>query len=308
LSAISVSLWAGAGHETVADVVAAVQRASDAGARGIWLPQTLSLDALTALALAAQAVPGINIGTAVVPIQGRHPIPLAQQALTVAQVAGPGRLTLGIGVTHPAVSEGFFGIPYRQVVDLCREQLQALQGLLGPEHRCDLAGDHITARGSVMIDAPTPSLVVAALGPRMLELAGSYADGTVTWMTGPKTLAEKIVPVITAAAASAGRASPRVIAGLPVCVTDGIPAARDLVRPRIEGAARFPSYRRMLGDEGLADLADLAIIGDADVGARSHPGVGCGGCDGADGRCVRLAGRTRGDSRPAPCYLSEIVA
>jgi 5,10-methylenetetrahydromethanopterin reductase len=168
-------------------------------------------------------------------------------------------------VTHPPISEGFFGIPYQQVVDLCRDQLQALQGLLGPEHRCDLEGDYITARGSVMIEAPTPSLVVAALGPRMLELAGSYADGTVTWMTGPKTLAEKIVPAITAAAASAGRSSPRVIAGLPVCVTDAIPAARDLVRPRIEGAARFPSYRRMLGDEGLADLPDLAIIGDPDL-------------------------------------------
>lgn len=265
MSAIEVSLWAGASHGTVAEVVAAVQRASDSGARGVWLPQTLSLDALTALALAAQAVPGIKIGTAVVPIQGRHPIPLAQQAFTVAQVAGPGRLTLGIGVTHAPISEGFFGIPYREVVDLCREQLQALQGLLGPERRCDVEGAYITARGSLMIEAPTPSLVVAALGPRMLELAGRHADGTVTWMTGPKTLAEKIVPAITAAAASAGRSAPRVIAGLPVCVTDGIPAARDRVRPRIEGAARFPSYRRMLGEEGLSDLAELAIIGDADV-------------------------------------------
>lgn len=261
---IEVSLWAGAGNGTVADVVAAVQRASDVGARGVWLPQTLSVDALTALAVAAHAVPDINIGTAVVPIQGRHPIPLAQQALTVAQVAGPGRLTLGIGVTHPPISEGFYGIPYSQVVDLCREHLQALTGLLGPQHRSDHAGTHITARGSLMIEAPIPSLVVAALGPRMLELAGSYSDGTVTWMTGPTTLREKIVPTITAAAERAGRPAPRVIAGLPVCVTDDLPAARELVRPRIEGAARFPSYRRMLGGEGLDDLADLAIIGDAD--------------------------------------------
>ncbi len=264
-AAIKISLWAGAGHGTVAEVVTAVQSASDAGVHGLWLPQTLSVDALTALAVAAHIVPDINIGTAVVPIQGRHPIPLAQQALTVAQIAGPGRLTLGIGVTHPPISEGFYGIPYQQVVDLCREELQALGGLLGPTHRSDHVGAHLTARGSVMIDAPTPSLVLAALGPHMLEIAGAYADGTVTWMTGPKTLGEKIVPTIKAAAERAGRPSPRVIAGLPVCVTEEIPAARDLIRPRVEGAAGFPSYRRMLGGEGLADLADLAIIGDADL-------------------------------------------
>ena len=208
---IAVSLWAGAGNATVADVVAAVQRASDDGFTGIWLPQTLTIDALTALAVAAHVVPDIRIGTAVVPIQGRHPIPLAQQAMSVAQVAGPGRFTLGIGVTHPPVSEGFYGIPYRDVVGLCREELQALDGLLGPEHRCDLTGTHLTARGSLMVEAPTSSVVVAALGPRMLDLAGAHSDGTVTWMTGPKTLAETIVPTITAAAAAAGRPSPRVV-------------------------------------------------------------------------------------------------
>lgn len=261
---IVVSLWAGSDNRTVADVVAAVQRASDAGVQGVWLPQTLTVDALTALAVAAHVVPGINLGTAVVPIQGRHPIPLAQQALTVAQVAGPGRFTLGLGVTHPPISEGFYGIAYRDVIDLCREELQALSGLLGPKHRSDHTGAHLTARGSLMMDAPTPSMVVAALGPRMLELAGTYADGTVTWMTGRKTLAETIVPTIAAAAERAGRPSPRVIAGLPVCVTLDIGAARDVIRPRIEGAAGFPSYRRMLAGEGLADLADLALIGDAD--------------------------------------------
>jgi 5,10-methylenetetrahydromethanopterin reductase len=264
-AAITVSLWAGAGHGTVADVVAAVQRAADAGFHGIWLPQTLSVDALTALAVAAQVVPRINVGTAVVPIQGRHPIPLAQQALTVAQIAGPGRLTLGVGVTHRPLSEGFYGIAYEQVVELCREELEALRGLLDPGHRSDLSGTYLTARGSLTVEAPTPSLVLAALGPRMLDLAGTYADGTVTWMTGPKTLREKIVPTIKAAAARAGRPSPRVIAGLPVCVTNEVSAARDAVRPRIEGAAGFASYRRMLAGERLAELPDLAIIGTADL-------------------------------------------
>jgi 5,10-methylenetetrahydromethanopterin reductase len=261
---IAISLWAGAGHRTVAELVTAVEDAAAAGWRGIWVPQTLTFDTLTALAVAAQAVADIKLGTAVVPIQGRHPIPLAQQALTVAQVAGD-RFTLGIGVTHRMLSEGFYGIPYEHVVDLCREELQALNGLLGPSHRSDHVGQYLTSRGGLMLEAPTPELVVAALGPRMLELAGSLSDGTVTWMTGPNSLREQIVPTIRAAAERAGRPSPRVIAGLPVCVTADVEAARETVRPRLEGAARLPSYRRMLEREGLDDLADLAIVGDADL-------------------------------------------
>ncbi len=261
---MAISAWAGSDLKSVEDVVISVKAAADAGFDTVWLPQTLSVDALTALAVAAHAVSGIRIGTAVVPIQGRHPIPLAQQALTVAQVAGPGRFTLGIGVTHPLVSEGWYGIPYRQVVDLCREELEALGGLLGADRRSAVEGTHLTARTSLMIEGPAPSLVVAALGPRMLELAGTLADGTVTWMTGPATLRTKVGPVIREAAARAGRPEPRVVAGLPVSVTDDPAAARDRIRPRIEGAGRMPSYRRQLALEGLDDLADLALIGDAD--------------------------------------------
>src|SRR5579872_2641840 len=113
---MTISAWAGSDRKSVEDVVTSVRAAADAGFESVWLPQTLTVDALTALAVAAQVVTGIGIGTAVVPIQGRHPIPLAQQALTVADVAGPGRFTLGIGVTHPAVSEGWYGIPYSTVV------------------------------------------------------------------------------------------------------------------------------------------------------------------------------------------------
>jgi F420-dependent oxidoreductase-like protein len=261
---MAISAWAGSDLKSVEDVVTAAKAAADAGFDTVWLPQTLSVDALTALAVAAQVVSGIRMGTAVVPIQGRHPIPLAQQALTVAQVAGPGRFTLGIGVTHPLVSEGWYGIPYRQVVELCREELEALVGLLGPDRQSAVEGAQLISRAGLTIEGPAPSLVVAALGPRMLELAGTLADGTVTWMTGPATLRAKVVPVLREAAARAGRPEPRVIAGLPVSVTDDPAAARDRIRPRIEGAGQMPSYRRQLSLEGLEDLADLALIGDAD--------------------------------------------
>ena len=248
---VVISKWAGAGHRSAADVVAAARQARDEGFNTLWLPQTLTFDAMTALAVAAAAVPDVNLGTAVVPIQGRHPIPLAQQALTVADVAGPGRFTLGIGVTHAPLSEGFYGIPYADVVDLCREELDALDGLLSADRTTSVEGRHLTARGRLMVDTPAPEVLLAALGPKMLELAGTRTDGTVTWMTGPHTLATQVVPAIREAAAAAGRPNPRVVAGLPVCVTHDPAAARDLVRPRIEGAGEMASYRRLLAAEGL---------------------------------------------------------
>jgi 5,10-methylenetetrahydromethanopterin reductase len=264
-----ISAWAGANLGSVADVTGAVRAAAEAGFDGVWVPQTLSVDALTALAVAASTVPTISIGTAVVPIQGRHPVPLAQQALTVADAAGAGRFTLGVGVTHAVVSEAFYGFPYREAVSLCGEEMEALAGLIGPDRRADLDGQLLTTHATLNLAGPPPGLVVAALGPRMLELAGSLSDGTVTWMTGPLTLRKTVVPTITAASGRAGRGAPRVIAGLPVCVTANPGAARQAVRPRIEGAARMPSYRRQLTAEGLEDLADLAVIGDAEtVAAR----------------------------------------
>jgi 5,10-methylenetetrahydromethanopterin reductase len=260
---LAVSAWAGAGLGTVEAVTGAVAAAAEAGFDGVWVPQTMTVDALTALAVAASTVPTIALGTAVVPIQGRHPVPLAQQAVTVADAAGPGRFTLGVGVTHAIVSETFYGFPYRDAVSLCREELEALAGLLGPERHADLVGRHLTTHATLGSVGTPPSLVVAALGPKMLDLAGSLSDGTVTWMTGPVTLRETVVPAITAAASRSGRGAPRVIAGLPVCVTDNPGAARDAVRPRIEAAGRMPSYRRQLEAEGLEDVADLAIVGDA---------------------------------------------
>ena len=161
------------------------------------------------------------------------------------------------------VSEGFYGFPYRDSVDLCTEELEALQGLLGAGRKADLTGRFLTARAPLMMAGPAPEVVLAAMGPKMLALAGRLTDGTVTWMTGPATLRTQIVPALSEAASAADRPAPRVIAGLPVCVTADATAARDAVRPRIEGASKMPSYRRQLAAEGLDDLAGLAIVGSA---------------------------------------------
>lgn len=274
---IGLSVWGGSDTATVDDVVTRVRTAASEGFPSIWFPQTAGLDALTALAVAAVSVPTIRLGTAVVPIQGRHPIPLAQQALTVADAAGPGRFTLGVGVTHAVVSEGWYGVPYRDVVTLFGEELEALDGLLSTRRQAEVEGAHLTARLKLSVPVAPPGLVVAALGPKMLRLAGRLSDGTVTWMTGPKTLATQVVPQITAAAAEAGRPAPRVIAGLPICVTGSREEARDRIRPILAGSARMPSYGRQLAAEGLDDPVDLAYIGDeAEVAGRlaSLEGIG----------------------------------
>lgn len=259
---IDIGLWAGADIASVRTLVERTRAAADDGFRTIWVPQTTTIDALSALAVAAHAVPNIKIGTAVVPIQGRHPIPLAQQALTVADAAGSDRFTLGVGVTHAMVSEGWYGIPYRGIVDLCDEQMQALSKLLSTERKVDLTGERLTARMTIPMGVNPPGLLLAALGPRMLEIAGRYADGTITWMTGRRTIGDKVVPALRAAAERAGRSAPRVVVGLHVVVTDDPAGARERLTPAMTGAAQMPSYKRMVAEEGVDHPTDIALVGD----------------------------------------------
>jgi 5,10-methylenetetrahydromethanopterin reductase len=245
----------------------AVERARAVHAAGFttyWLPQVTGLDALVALAVVAREVPDNRLATAVVPIQGRHPLPLALAALTVAQAAGPGRFTLGLGVTHPSVSQGWFGVAYRGIVDACAETLAALNGLFSAQRRADLDGEHVSIHASTALTADAPGIVLAALGPRMVELAGRAGDGTLTWMTGPKGVA-RIAPRLRAAAAAAGRPEPRVAVGIPVCVTDDVAGARERLAPMMERSATMPSYRRQIELEEVASAVDLVVLGDEDA-------------------------------------------
>ena len=239
--------------------------AAEAGFDTVWFPQVLGLDALTALAVVAREVPDVHLGTAVVPIQGRHPLPLAFQALTVASAAGPGRFTFGSGVTHKGMSEGFFGVPYTGIVDVCAEVLTALDGLLGPDRKADVDGVHLSTHSVAMIDAPAPSLMLAGLAPRMVDLAGSQADGTITWMTGPTTLGRDIAPPLRAAAERAGRPAPRIVVGIQVCVTDDEAGARERVAAMMARSASMPAYQRQMTAEGLTDPVDLVVLGDEDA-------------------------------------------
>ncbi len=244
-----------------------VQLARTAHGHGLafWTAQLSDIDALTALAVVGREVPGLDIGTAVVPTYARHPMVMAMQALTV-QAASDGRLTLGIGLSHQVVIEGAFGLSFSTPIRHMREYLEILIPLLHTG-QVSFEGREFTARtmGPMKPAGSTPPpVVVAALGPQMLNLAGRLADGTALWMVGPKTLADHVVPAITKAAEGAGRPSPRVVVGLPVCVTADSAAARERAAKSFGFYNNLPSYRAMLDKEGVAGPADVAVIGDED--------------------------------------------
>ena len=211
-----------------------------------------------------QGWPGIELGTAVVPTYPRHPAALAQQALTAAVATG-GRLTLGIGLSHKIVIEDMYGYDFGHPLRHMREYLAVLLPLLD---RGPVSFTGTTVRANIGLSTPGEGRVpvlMAALGTQMLTLAGQQVDGTVLWMTGPATVRDHIVPTLAAAAAAAGRPSPRVVCILPVCVTDDPAAARDRATKVFAIYGELPSYRAMLDREGAAGPADVAIVGDEDA-------------------------------------------
>jgi len=242
-------------------LIDAARTAADAGFASFWLPQVMGMDAMTALAVVGREVPVIELGIAVVPTFPRHPIVMAQQALTTQAITG-GRLTLGIGLSHQPIIEGSYGLSFDQPVRHMREYLEALLPLVR-EGAVSFAGDTVTARIGLDVRGSSPvRVVLAALGPKMLELAGGMADGTATWMTGPATLADHVVPTIRAAAEAAGRPAPVIGAGFPVCVTDDPAGARAAAAETFAIYGSLPSYRAMLDREGADGPADIAIVGD----------------------------------------------
>jgi len=249
------------GAEPMEERIGQVRAAAAAGFASVWSSEPTDSDPLTTLAVVGREVPGIGLGTAILHTYPRHPLVLAGQALTV-QAATGNRLTLGVGPGARFLIEDLRGIPYERPVRHTREYLSALAPLLRGE-KVDYRGETITAVGQIRIaGARPPSLVLSALGPAMLGLAGELADGTVTAFTGPRALADHVVPAITRAAAAAGRPAPRVVAGASICVTTDAAAARAGFAERFGFFGEIPSYRAMLDREGVAGVADVAIAGD----------------------------------------------
>ncbi|MEU8120348.1 TIGR03564 family F420-dependent LLM class oxidoreductase [Spirillospora sp. NPDC049024] len=254
------------GVEALGKLADDARRAADDGFSSAWMSQIFGVDALTALAVAGRGVPGIELGTAVVPTYPRHPAVLAQQARTTA-LALQGRFTLGIGLSHKIVIEDMYGYDYGRPLRHMDEYLSVLAPLLAGEN-ASFTGE--TVRGHIGLSVPNEGrvpLLLAALGPKMLKLAAERADGTVLWMTGPVTVREHIVPTITAAAEAAGRDAPRVVCVLPVCVTGEVERAREQAAETFEVYGVLPSYRAMMDREGVEGPKDLAIVGGEDAAA-----------------------------------------
>ncbi|HEV7527133.1 MAG TPA: TIGR03564 family F420-dependent LLM class oxidoreductase [Acidimicrobiia bacterium] len=246
---------------TIDDVVADARVAEADGFESYTLPQIFALDAMGVLAVVGREVPRIGLMTGVVPTYGRHPLTMAQQALTV-QAASGGRFTLGIGLSHQLVIEGMFGLSFEKPVRHMREYLAALIPLIN-EGKASAQGETISTEASLGIEPRIACpVLVAALGEQMLKLAGTVTDGTMTWMTGPATLAAHTVPTISAAAKAAGRPAPRIAASLPICVTNDVDAARERAARDFQVYGFLPSYRAMLDREGAEGPADVAIVGD----------------------------------------------
>ena len=267
----------------IARMIDDVKWAEDAGLDTAWVPQIpTDLDALTAVALMGASTSRIEIGTAVVPLQAQHPIALARQALAV-QAATSGRLALGVGPSHHWIVRDMLGLPYEKPAAFTRDYLEVLNTALRGPGPVDVENGTFTVHNPLELGpvAPLPVLI-AALGPVMLALAGERADGTVLWMADERAVAEHVVPRITKAAEGAGRPAPRVVAGIPVCLCrpSEVDAARERAN-RILGEAEIsPNYQRLLDNGDARDIGDLCAVGDeAAIAARFRRFADAGATD-----------------------------
>jgi 5,10-methylenetetrahydromethanopterin reductase len=259
---IGVMIGGDGQRRTLADIVTIARQVEDAGLDDVWMANIFSHDAVSTLALVGRETTRIRLGTAVTPTYPRHPTALAQQALTTAAATGD-RFTLGIGVSHKVMVEDMFGFSYDKPARHMREYLKVLMPLVRGE-TANFQGEQYQVT-NVALDVPDAGqlpVVVAALGPVMLKITGELADGTNTWMVGPKTMESHIIRRLAEAARAAGRGDPLVVGGFPIVLTDKPDDARAKIAQALTMYGQLPSYRAMLDREGAAGPADIAIVGD----------------------------------------------
>jgi len=250
--------------ERLAGLVADVQAAERAGFSSIWIPQIPGyLDAMTAIAIIGQVTERIEIGTSVVPIQTRHPIPMAQQALTT-QLACGGRFTLGLGPSHHWIVQDQFGLAYERPAQLVRNYLEVLNKAFAGPGSVDVENESYQVHSPMDVaDAIPMPILIAALGPMMLRIAGEQASGTILWMADERAIADHIVPRITKAASEAGRTAPRIVAGVPIalCLDSEVDSARTYANEVLGHAELSPNYVRLLEHGDAEDVCDVMAVG-----------------------------------------------
>ncbi len=251
--------------DRLAGLIADGQAAEDAGFNSFWIPQVPGyLDAMTAIALLGRVTDRIEIGTAVVPIQTRHPVAMAQQALTT-QLACDGRFALGLGPSHDWIVDGQLGLSYERPVRLVRNYLEVLRAAFSGPGSVDIENDSYRVHSPFDVADPLPMpVLLAALGPTMLGIAGEQASGTILWMADERAIHDHVAPRINSAATDAGRPTPRIVAGVPVtlCSNSDVDDARAYASEVLGHAHFSPNYVRLLEHGDAADVGDTMAAGD----------------------------------------------
>jgi F420-dependent oxidoreductase-like protein len=253
----------------VDDVIDQAKRAHELGVAQVWLPQQQNYDAISLAGLVGAAVPGLGVGTSVVPINPRHPLIVASLAQT-AQAAAHGNFSLGLGLGARAIERQAFGSDWTNVITRLREHLTILRSVFDTA-AVDFQGSELSASPTwpVQVAGGTPiPLYVAAMGPKALQVTGELADGTLPYLAGPRTIGDFIVPTISKAAAEAGRPAPRIIAAVPVWLTSDVDKAHAAAAQQLSFYEAIPSYRNVIAREGVASIVDLAAIGSEEAVAR----------------------------------------
>lgn len=255
------------GAATAEGVIGQARRAEEDGFAALWYPSAVLGDPMVALALAGRATTRIEVGTSVVQSYACHPVLQAARTAAVATaIAAPGRLTLGVGPSHQPFVEAMLGLDYSTPGRHTEEYVRVLAPML--------AGEAVSFSGDEWrVQAPAPPLpagvtvpvLVAALGPRLLRVAGQYAAGTITWMANARAIADHVAPRLAAAASAAGRPAPRIVAGLPVAVHDDETEAREVAAGVFATYGMLPNYQRILAAGGIESPAEAVIVGDEDA-------------------------------------------
>jgi 5,10-methylenetetrahydromethanopterin reductase len=245
-----------------------IEWAESAGLDTAWMPQVPNdFDCLTMVSLMGARTSRIELGTAVVPLQAQHPIALARQALSVHAGTG-GRLALGVGPSHHWIVRDMLGIPYEKPAAYTRDYLEVLNKALAGPGDVDVENSSFTVHNPTVLGADSPMpVLVAALGPVMLQIAGELADGTVLWMADERAIGDHIAPRINKAADNAGRPAPRIVAGIPVCLcaNSEIDAAKERANRILAEAETSPNYQKLLDRGDARDVGDLTAAGDEEA-------------------------------------------
>jgi len=250
------------GAATPDGIVRQAERAEADGFSALWYASVVSGDPLVAMALAGRATRSIELGTAVLQTYPCHPLLQANRASSVVAAMDRPGFTLGIGPSHKPLVRGVYGLSYDHPGRSTEEYTRILTGLLRGE-TVDIDGEDWTVHSIGHLTAPAHPVpvLVSALSPRLLRVAGQYADGTVLWMASAKAIESHVAPRLHAAASAAGRPAPRIVAGLPIAVHDDEAEARAAAAATTTGYGGMPNYQRILDIGGAASPAGAAIVG-----------------------------------------------